>query len=166
MPDTNQLPHLLNLLDDESETVRESVVQALKAFGPDLELELSKLPAPPDSDQMQTIRALVASKNKEPDFKPGQLVKHKRYGYRGVVVAVDLTCQSTEAWYQNNRTQPDRNQPWYHVLVHDSEHTTYAAQTSLETDDSDENINHPWINDFFSDFTNGQYIRNNRPWLT
>lgn len=166
MPDTTQLPHLLNLLDDESETVRDSVAQALKAFGPDLEIELSKLPEPPDSKQLQTIRAMVGPDEQEPEFKPGQLVKHKRYGYRGVVVALDHTCQATAAWYENNRTQPDRDQPWYHVLVHNSDQTTYAAQTSLEADDSEEDINHPWVKDFFTDFHDGQYIRNNRPWLT
>lgn len=165
MPDRKNLPHLLKLLDDDSETVRESVAQALKAFGPQLETELAQLPDPPDAEQMQTIRAMIDTEN-DPLFKPGQLVKHKRYGYRGVIVALDLTCQATEAWYQNNRSQPDREQAWYHVLVHNSEQTTYAAQTSLEADDSDDLINHPWLDDFFADFANGQYIRNNRPWLT
>ncbi len=52
-------------------------------------------------------------------FQPGDLVHHKRYGYRGVVVAVDPNCRADDAWYQANQTQPDRDQPWYHVFVHE-----------------------------------------------
>jgi len=168
MPDTSQLPYLLKLLDDDSETVRQSVIQAFRAFGSRLEAELCRLPDPPNQAQLEQIRKLVAPPPQEPipQFKPGQLVKHKRYGYRGVVVAVDHTCQATEAWYKSNRTQPDRNQPWYHVLVHNSDQTTYAAQTSLEIDPSNEEIEHPWLDEFFNDFVDGQYIRNQRPWLT
>ena len=168
MSNTEQLPHLLKLLDDDSETVRQSVAQALRAFGPHLNNELAQLDEPPDQNQMTQIQQLIEAHTDAPapQFKPGQLIKHKRYGYRGIVVAVDLTCQATEAWYQNNLTQPNRDQPWYHVLVHDSDQTTYAAQTSLEADTSDEEINHPWLEEFFSDFINGQYIRNKRPWLT
>jgi heat shock protein HspQ len=102
----------------------------------------------------------------QPWFKPGQLVRHKRYGYRGVVVAVDQTCQASEAWYQSNKTQPDRNQPWYHVLVDLSESTTYPAQSSLQPDESREPITHPLTQYFFSSFVDGRYIRNSRPWPT
>lgn len=143
MPDPKNLPHLLKLLDDDSETVRHSVAQALKAFGSQLDTELAQLSDPPNADQMQTIRVMTDTEKTEALFKPGQLVKHKRYGYRGVVVALDLTCQATEAWYQSNRSQPDRGQPWYHVLVHNSDQTTYAAQFSLEADGSEDVINHP-----------------------
>ena len=40
MPDPNQLPHLIRLLDDDSEVVRETVVKELEAFGPALQEEL------------------------------------------------------------------------------------------------------------------------------
>ena len=100
----------------------------------------------------------------EPKFKPGQLVKHRRYHYRGVVVEYDLYCQAGEDWYQSNQTQPLRNQPWYHVLVHNSTINTYTAESSLMMDDSSDPIHHPLIEYFFSVFQNGQYIRNDEPW--
>ena len=31
--------------------------------------------------------------SKDPDFTSGQLVRHRHYGYRGVVVEADRTCQ-------------------------------------------------------------------------
>lgn len=52
-------------------------------------------------------------------FEPGQLVRHRRYGYRGVVVDRDEFCEADDEWYSKNQTQPDRDQPWYHVLVED-----------------------------------------------
>ena len=100
----------------------------------------------------------------EPKFSAGQLVKHKRYGYRGVVVDYDEICQADEQWYANNKTQPEKKQPWYHVLVHDSQTTTYPAQNSLIPDDSKEPVNHPLVQYFFSSFSEGEYVRNDREW--
>ena len=94
----------------------------------------------------------------------GQLVRHKRYDYRGVVVDFDLTCQAQDAWYRGNLTQPDKNQPWYHVLVDGSESTTYAAQTNLEPDPSQKAIHHPLIPIYFDRFEGGRYNRNQVPW--
>ena len=100
----------------------------------------------------------------EPLFQPGQLVRHRRYGYRGVVVDFDLTCQASDEWYQSNQTQPKRNQPWYHVLVDQSGATTYPAQSSLLPDKDAQPIAHPLVDFFFSSFADGRYIRNSRPW--
>ena len=100
----------------------------------------------------------------DPLYHPGQIVRHRRYGYRGVVVECDLTCKADGAWYHSNQTQPDRNQPWYHVLVDGSSSTTYAAQTSLEADERSGPIIHPYLEHFFTEFTGDQYVRNDRPW--
>lgn len=102
----------------------------------------------------------------EPLFQPGQLVRHRRYGYRGVVVDYDLTCQADDEWYQSNQTQPERKQPWYHVLVDQSGTTTYPAQSSLQPDEDKQPITHPLLGYFFSHFANGRYIRNSQPWPT
>ena len=97
-------------------------------------------------------------------FAPGELVRHVRYHYRGVVVAHDPKCMASEDWYQSNQTQPKRDQPWYHVLVHESESITYPAESSLEPDENDESITHPLLNRFFSGFEEGRYHRNDVPW--
>ena len=99
-----------------------------------------------------------------PWYAPGDLVVHSRYGYRGVVVAVDPRCRAGASWYQSNRTQPDQNQPWYHVLVHGSAQTTYAAQSNLQPDQSGGAIDHPLVAEFFSSFADGQYHRNEQTW--
>ena len=99
-----------------------------------------------------------------PLYRPGQLVRHRRYGYRGVVVDFDLTFRGDEGWYQSNQTQPAQDQPWYQVLVHGSQSTTYAAQTSLMLDTSRDPIVHSLLEYFFTEFKNGIYVRNERPW--
>lgn len=99
-----------------------------------------------------------------PHFAPGDLVAHRRYGYRGVVVALDLRCEADASWYAANQTQPTLAQPWYHVLVHGSGQTTYAAQTSLRADDCTDPIVHPLLPMFFIAFDGETYQRNDEPW--
>ncbi|QDU36385.1 Heat shock protein HspQ [Maioricimonas rarisocia] len=102
---------------------------------------------------------------REPVYDPGDVIVHRRYGYRGVVVAVDPYCQADPGWYLSNKTQPDRNQPWYHVLVHDASHTTYVAEENLLPDDSSLPVRHPWLRRYFSDYDGHHYVRNDTPFM-
>ena len=95
----------------------------------------------------------------EQQFDVGDLVHHKRYGYRGVIVSVDPECRASESWYQSNQTQPDRDQPWYHVLVDGAQHTTYVAQSNLEPDAAGGRVSHPLVGRFFKSFFEGRYYR-------
>ncbi len=99
-------------------------------------------------------------------FQPGQVVFHIRYRYRGVVVDYDESCQADDGWYYGNKTQPDRAQPWYHVLVDQSSTCTYVAAENLIPDDTGMPVAHPWLPRFFSEFVDGQYVRNDQPWPT
>ena len=107
-----------------------------------------------------------ASQHDSPKFSPGQIVRHLLYNYRGVVVEFDLTCQAEEVWYQSNQTQPDKNQPWYHLLVDGVKQVTYVAQTNLEKDQSGKTVVHGMINLFFSAYeeSENKFLRNNVPW--
>jgi len=93
-----------------------------------------------------------------PTFKTGDLVHHKRYDYRGVIVEGDEICQADEAWYKKNQTQPDRNQPWYHVFVHGGGNT-YVAQANLEPDTDETPIEHPQVKLVFASFYKGRYYK-------
>ena len=96
-------------------------------------------------------------------FRAGQIVLHVRYGYRGVVVAHDPSCQADDAWYNfqilGKGYKPTKEQPWYHVLVDGSDRQTYVAQQNLEPDDSSGLIDHPLIYHFFTTFQDGRYHR-------
>ena len=93
-----------------------------------------------------------------PMYEVGQIIHHKRYEYRGVVVGVDAHCQAPDEWYQSNRTQPDRERPWYHVLVHGGAET-YVAEENLEPDASGDAVRHPYVPRFFAVHLNGRYLK-------
>jgi len=59
MTDPQKLPHLLRLLDDDSEIVRQSVISELAAYGPNLERELARLKISPTDRQKELIRELL-----------------------------------------------------------------------------------------------------------
>ena len=92
-------------------------------------------------------------------YRAGTLVFHRHYRYRGVVVGCDPCCLADEDWYQGNRTQPARQQPWYHVVVHDAAHTTYVAAENLEEDLSTEPVKNPQVQKYFVLFHCGRYHR-------
>ena len=92
-------------------------------------------------------------------FSVGDLVHHKLFDYRGVVVDVDPHFMLTEDWYENiARSRPPKDKPWYHVLVHNAIHNTYVAERNLEADTNSDPIQHPLIHLQFSTFKNGRYI--------
>jgi len=93
-------------------------------------------------------------------FSVGQVIHHKKFGYRGVIVDVDPEFRGSEQWYQvMARSQPPKDKPWYHVLVHDATHRTYVAERHLEADDTGQQINHPDLGQFFDTFAHGRYGR-------
>ena len=99
-----------------------------------------------------------------PEFEPGQIVRHRRYGYRGLVVDFDMRCRATDSWYLANQSQPNRDQPWYHVLVDGSDRVTYAAEQNLSADRLGNPVDHPLVEHLFESFRNGRYHRNDQHW--
>jgi len=94
----------------------------------------------------------------EAKFHIGQLVHHRLFDYRGVVVDVDPLFQGSDDWYdQVARSRPPRDKPWYRVLVHEAEHETYVAERNLEPDVSGDPIRHPLLSTFFSGLEEGGY---------
>ena len=92
-------------------------------------------------------------------FSVGDLVHHKLFDYRGVIVDVDPQFQLTEEWYETvARSQPPKDKPWYHVLVHRGSHQTYVAERNLDPDPSAEAIDHPLIGHYFTGFSEGRYV--------
>ncbi|MCW8328986.1 heat shock protein HspQ [Photobacterium sp. SDRW27] len=96
-------------------------------------------------------------------YSIGDLVHHKLFDYRGVIVDIDPYFQLTDQWYETvARSRPPKNEPWYHVLVHQATHATYVAEQNLEPDSSDKEIIHPLIDTFFTDLKDGRYINSEK----
>ena len=95
---------------------------------------------------------------KQAKFSIGQCIHHRLFDYRGVVVDVDPEFQGSDDWYENvAKSQPPKDEPWYHVLVHDADNETYVAERNLTVDDSNEPVSHPLLQEFFVDFEQGVY---------
>lgn len=93
-------------------------------------------------------------------FSVGEVVRHRLFGYRGVIFDADATFQLTDEWYDTvARSKPPKDRPWYHVLVEGNDSTTYVAERNLERDSSGKPINHPAVDELFSRFENGRYVR-------
>jgi len=94
----------------------------------------------------------------EAKFQVGQIVHHRLFDYIGVVFDADPTFQGTDEWYdQVARSRPPRDQPWYHVLVNETEHTTYVAERHLEPATEPRPIRHPFTDSLFSGFDGERY---------
>ena len=106
------------------------------------------------------------SNDNQPKLQTGDIITHKKYGYRGVIVHTDLHFQGDETWYLSNQTQPSKEQPWYFVLVAGNQQVTYVAEENLDRDQSANPVVHPMLNLFFSgyDVELNKYTRNDVPW--
>ena len=94
----------------------------------------------------------------EAKFQVGQIIHHKRFDYVGVIYDVDPIFQGTEDWYrQVALSRPQKDKPWYHVLVSKAFHSTYVAEQNLEPAAKAEPIIHPYADTIFSEFDGERY---------
>ncbi len=102
---------------------------------------------------MEDTRQIVAK------FAVGQVVRHRMFGYYGVIFDVDPCFMGTEEWYQEvARSCPPKDDPWYHVLVNSKELETYVAERNIEGTDKFREIHHPYIDYYFLGHDNQQYL--------
>ena len=94
-------------------------------------------------------------------FSIGDIVKHRLFGFRGVIFDVDPVFANSEEWYQAipEESRPDKHQPFYHLLAENGEasYVAYVSQQNLVVDDSDEPVDHPAIGGMFGTYANGKY---------
>ncbi|HAT50119.1 MAG: heat shock protein HspQ [Nitrospirae bacterium] len=92
-------------------------------------------------------------------FSVGQIIQHNLFDYRGVIVDVDPIYQRDDAWYERMaRTRPPKDQPWYQILVHESESETYVAERNLVLDISSQPVENPRLGNYFRSFSQGKYL--------
>jgi heat shock protein HspQ len=102
---------------------------------------------------------------KEPLFNIGDIVKHRIYPFRGVIIDVDPEFSNTEEWYQSipAEIRPSRNQPYYHLMAENTEtfYTAYVSQQNLVKDSENGPLEHPDLEEMFSGIDKGKYqLRN------
>ena len=94
----------------------------------------------------------------------GLTVVHADEGYRGIIVDYDLYCVS-EKFSTDDEQRSDYNQPWYQILVHQSDKSVYVPHSELLRDSFDGIIQNPLIGQFFTKTEDGSYLRNHLPWI-
>lgn len=100
-------------------------------------------------------------KTRDAKFGLGQVVRHRKYSFRGVIFDVDPVFSNTEDWWLSipEESRPRKDQPFYHLLAEndDSEYIAYVSEQNLLADETGEPVRHPQITDFFEDMQNGRY---------
>lgn len=84
--------------------------------------------------------------NRIAKFNIGDLVVHKRQGYRAVVIDVDPLFQASGRYNpQAPKREFSKRNPWYRLLVDGSSQMTYVEECLLSFDASQQSIDNPNI---------------------
>jgi heat shock protein HspQ len=94
-------------------------------------------------------------------YSIGQVVRHRKFPFRGVVFDIDPVFANTEEWWQSipEDSRPRKDQPFYHLLA-ENEHSYYVAYVSeqnLLPDESGEPVEHPEVSAMFGHLSQGKY---------
>nr|XP_039272131.1 uncharacterized protein LOC120346453 [Styela clava] len=95
-------------------------------------------------------------------YRVGQVIKHKKYGYRGVIVGWDETCKAPKTWIltMHGNNPAIVKTPHYSILVDKRDRqeiqTTYVAQENIDIVTNIE-VQHPSIWDYFDFYDGAQY---------
>ena len=90
---------------------------------------------------------------REAKFGIGQVVRHRIFPFRGVIVDVDPVFNNTEEWWLSipEQIRPRKDQPFYHLLAENEEshYTAYVSEQNLLVDDTGEPVSHPQADEVF-----------------
>ena len=94
-------------------------------------------------------------------FAIGQIVKHRKYPFRGIIFDVDPEFANTEEWWQSIpvEVRPRKDQPFYHLFAEnaDTEYVAYVSEQNLLPDTSGDPVRHPQVAEMFVRVQGGCY---------
>ena len=94
-------------------------------------------------------------------FGIGDVVKHRKYPFRGVIFDVDPVYANTEEWWNSipAEVRPSREQPFYHLFAEntETEYIAYVSEQNLLEDTSGLPVRHPQVNEMFKRDRAGHY---------
>ena len=100
-------------------------------------------------------------------FQIGDVVKHRIHPFRGVVFDVDPVFANSEEWLMSipEEVRPRRDQPFYHLLAENAQTTyvAYVSEQNLLSDDNEQPVRHPEVEDYFIGMEDGRYVRRDLP---
>lgn len=94
-------------------------------------------------------------------FSIGDVVRHRMFGFRGVVFDIDPVFANSDEWYDAipPEVRPSRDQPFYHLFADtgDSSYVAYVSQQNLLDDSEAGPVDHPSVGEVFDGFREGRY---------
>jgi len=94
-------------------------------------------------------------------YRLGQIVRHRKHPFRGVVFDVDAIFSNTEEWYESipEENRPNKDQPFYHLLAENEQsyYVAYVSEQNLEPDWSGEPVDHPDVVEMFGELLDDGY---------
>ena len=94
-------------------------------------------------------------------YSLGQIVKHRKYPFRGVIFDIDPTFANTEEWWLSipEDVRPTKEQPFYHLFAEnaETEYIAYVSEQNLLPDESGKPVRHPQIAEMFELTRDGGY---------
>jgi heat shock protein HspQ len=94
-------------------------------------------------------------------FNVGQVVRHRRFPFRGVVFDIDAVFANTDEWWEAipEESRPSKDQPFYHLLAENenSYYVAYVSEQNLLPDHSGDPVDHPDVTSMFGHLADGKY---------
>jgi heat shock protein HspQ len=94
-------------------------------------------------------------------FAIGQVVRHRKYPFRGVIFDVDAEFANTEEWWLAipADVRPRKDQPFYHLLAENATTTyvAYVSEQNLLADAENGPVAHPQVAELFGELRDGCY---------
>lgn len=111
-----------------------------------------------------TIEEALPRVNGTAKYPIGNQVKHRIFGFRGVIFDVDPVFANSDEWYDSipADVRPRKDQPFYHLFAEAPDQAPYVAYVSEQNlvvdDELDEPISHPDLEEVFEDLVDGRFI--------
>ena len=94
-------------------------------------------------------------------FHLGQVVRHRKHPFRGVIFDVDPEFANSEDWYEAipEDSRPAREQPFYHLLAENETdyYVAYVSEQNLVPDETGQPVDHPDLPSLFGELVDGRY---------
>lgn len=109
----------------------------------------------------QAGRQIEAPLHSRARFTIGDVVRHRKFGFRGVVFDIDPVFANSDEWYEAipEDLRPRREQPFYHLMAENEEssYVAYVSQENLQDDGEGGPVDHPGLTQLFEEFASGRY---------
>ncbi|KAJ3696166.1 hypothetical protein LUZ60_001543 [Juncus effusus] len=148
--------------------LRAEMQKAIESENYDLAAKLRDQISQIEGESLASSAKALVNESIKYEFRLGQRVKHRIFGYKGVICGMDPVCTESKTWMENakiNKLSKGPNQPFYQVLVDvyadPNLLVAYVAEENLlECEEKDkERFDHPYTSFlFFGTDTAGDFI--------